>query len=161
MRRDAHRRHLVAVVVGLAFWFEHCVAVAQAKDPAVGEWMLSIAKSTFEPDNTLQRRIATFEAVPDGFKHVQETLLANGSISRVEYSAKFDGKDYPIVGSALDTVSVKRIDANTVERSGKVRGQIIETATRVVSADGKTLTITTKGSLDGMDYSSTQVYDRR
>ena len=30
-----------------------------------------------------------------------------------------------------------------------------------VSADGKVLTITTKGSVDRNDYSSTQVFDRQ
>jgi hypothetical protein len=30
-----------------------------------------------------------------------------------------------------------------------------------VSADGKTLTVTTKGSFDGENYNSTQVFDRK
>ena len=162
MRRRIHPVTLIAALVGLVYLAEERRTLAQTTtDPALGTWVLNYGKSVFDPENTLQKRTATFEAAPDGFKHTQLTLLANGSTSRVEYTVKFDGKDHPIAGSALDTVTVKRIDANTVERSGKVGGKIVETATRTVSADGRTLTIVTKGNLDGTEYSSTQVYDKQ
>jgi hypothetical protein len=163
MLRGAHVHPLtlIAAVVGLVYLADERRVLAQASDPAFGTWVLNYGKSVFDPENTLQRRTATFEAAPDGFKHIQLTLLANGSTSRVEYTVKFDGKDHPITGSALDSVAVKRVDANTVERSGKVGGKIVETAIRTISADGKTLTIVTKGNLDGTDYSSTQVYERQ
>ena len=60
----------------------------------------------------------------------------------------------------LDTVSLKRVDAGTVERMGKVRGQVVETRTRTVSADGRTMTITTKGTNNGVPYQSVQVFER-
>jgi hypothetical protein len=161
MRTRTHPLTLIAALVGLVYLADDRRAIAQATDPAVGSWVLNYGKSVFNPENTLQRRTATFEGAPDGFKHIQLTLLANGSTSRIEYTVKFDGKDHPIAGSALDTVAVKRIDANTVERTGKVGGKIVETATRTVSADGKTLTITTKGNLDGTEYSSTQVFEKQ
>jgi hypothetical protein len=161
MRTRTRPLTLIAALVGLVYLVEDRRATAQTHDPATGTWVLNYGKSVFDPENTLQRRTATFESTPDGFKHVQVTLLANGSTSRVEYTVKFDGKDHPIAGSALDTVAVKRIDANTIERTGKVGGKVVETATRSVSADGKTLTITTKGNLDGTQYSSTQVYEKQ
>jgi hypothetical protein len=161
MRARRHPLTLIAALVGLVYLAEERRALAQTTDPTVGTWVLNYGKSVFDPENTLQRRTATFEAAPDGFKHIQLTLLANGSTSRVEYTVKFDGKDHPIAGSALDTVVVKRIDAHTVERIGKVGGKIVETATRTVSTDGKTLTIVTKGNLDGTEYSSTQVYEKQ
>jgi len=67
----------------------------------------------------------------------------------------------PIEGSQLDTVALKRVDANTVERTGKVKGQVAETVTMKISGAGKILTMTTKGSIDGVDYSSTQVYAKQ
>ena len=63
--------------------------------------------------------------------------------------------------SPLDTVSLKRIDANTVKRTGKTHGKVVETMTMKVSADGKTLTVTTMGNFQGDDYSSVQVFDRQ
>jgi hypothetical protein len=160
IRTCARPLTLIVALTGLLCLVDERRALAQATDPTLGTWVLNYGKSVFDPENTLQRRTATFEAVPDGFKHIQITLLANGSTSRVEYTVTFDGKDHPIVGSALDTVAVKRIDANTIERVGKIGGKIVETATRTISADGKTLTITTKGNLDGTEYGSTQVYER-
>jgi hypothetical protein len=45
--------------------------------------------------------------------------------THVHYEAKFDGKDYPVSGiSYADMVSVKRIDANTVESTLKKGGQV-------------------------------------
>ena len=58
-------------------------------------------------------------------------------------------------------VSLKRVDDRTVERTGKVQGQVVETETRTVSDNGKVLTVTTKGSRNGSEYSSVQVYDRQ
>jgi len=79
----------------------------------------------------------------------------------VEYTARFDGSDYPISNSILSTVSLKRVDDRTVERTGKIQGQVVETETGTVSGDGKVLTVTTKGNRDGTEYSSVQVYDRQ
>ena len=58
-------------------------------------------------------------------------------------------------------MSLKRVDDRTVERTGKIQGQVVETETRTVSDDGKVLTVTTKGNRDGTGYSSVQVYDRQ
>ena len=62
------------------------------------------------------------------------------------YTAKFDGKDYPLSGAAdADTVNIKRIDENTIESKRKKKGQVITTIRSVVSADGKTRTSTWSG----------------
>ena len=137
------------------------IALAQSKDPLIGNWQINRAKSEFMPDNTLQNRTITIEAKGNGISAVQQTVVEAGNTVTSEYSAGYDGKDSPISGSLLDTVALKRVNANTVERTGKIRGQAVETATMAVSANGKVLTIATKGSVDGNDYSSTQVFDRQ
>ena len=60
-----------------------------------------------------------------------------------EFTAKLDGKDYPIMNSDLDTVALKKIDATTDERIGKIKGMHTETATMKLSNRNRTLTITT------------------
>jgi len=137
------------------------MAHAQSKDdPFLGRWVLDRAKSEFS-GNVPERRITIFELTPDGsLKHVTETVVANGSTDRVEYTSKYDGKDVPISNSFLWTVSVKRVDQRKTERSGKVNGEVVETSTRTVSPDGQTLTIVTTGTNDGTEYSSTQVFTR-
>ena len=57
---------------------------------------------------------------------------------------KFDGKEYSDAGPTVvegSTTSGRRIDANTIETTEKVKGKVIETAKATISADGKTQTI--------------------
>jgi len=150
-----HARRLVLIVLAAV------MALAQSKDPLIGTWQINRAKSEFMPDNTLQNRTMTIAAKGNGISAVQQTVVEAGYTVTSEYAAGYDGKDSPISGSLLDTVALKRVNANTVERTGKIRGQAVETATMTVSTGGKVLTITTKGSVDGNDYSSTQVFDRQ
>jgi hypothetical protein len=133
---------------------------AQAKDPFVGSWTLDPDRSTFNPGNPPMERHMTFELKDGMLKHVTRTPNLFGGSAMIEYSAKFDGKDYEILGSGLDSVSIKRVDANTIERTGKESGKMAETCTMKVSADGKTLTVTTKGAFRGTEYSSTQILNR-
>ena len=58
------------------------------------------------------------------------------------YTAKFDGKDYPVKGSyGYDQVSLKRVNDNSFEETDKLNGKVIEVDTWTVSKDGKTLTV--------------------
>jgi hypothetical protein len=159
---DRYRRRLSLVVVLAGVLSLHAsAAAAQAKDdPLIGRWTLDRAKSEFS-GNVPEKRVTIFELTADGaLKHITETVIANGSTDRIEYAAKYDGKDVPISNSFLWTVSVKRIDARTTERSGKVNGAVVETSKRTVSPDNQTLTIVTTGTNDGNEYSSTQVFTR-
>jgi hypothetical protein len=52
----------------------------------------------------------------DGIKRTGESLDAEGKASSVTYTAKYDGKDYPVSATDLyDTISIKRINDHTVE----------------------------------------------
>jgi hypothetical protein len=46
----------------------------------------------------------------------------------------------------VDVVSLKRIDANSSERTDKKAGKVVQTYHRKVAADGKTMTVTRKGT---------------
>jgi hypothetical protein len=153
--------HRSAAVVAVALVLLGGLAFGQAKDSLLGNWVLDRGNSVFDPDTTLLSRSLSFEAKDGGVSFLQKTVQGNGNTVQIDFVAKYDSKDVPISGSQLDTVALKRVNANTVERSGKVKGQVAETATMVVSNGGKTLTITTKGSVDGVDYSSTQVYTKQ
>lgn len=132
-----------------------------AKDPFLGNWVLDPVKSDFSPDPTPDRRTMEFDARDGGIYNATRTVAGFGNTDVVDYTAKFDGKDYPISGSVLDTVSLKRIDADTIERTGKTRGQVTETCHMTVSPDGKMLTMKIQGSAYGRKYQSTQVYRRQ
>lgn len=137
------------------------LAQGQMKDALVGAWELNRGKSDFMPDNNLQSRTVEFTAKDGGVAFVQKTVTERGNTVQSDYSAKYDSQDVPISGSQLDTVALKRIDANTFERSGKIKGKVVETVTMKLSNGGKTLTMATKGSIEGDDYSSTQIYEKQ
>jgi hypothetical protein len=136
-------------------------AFGQAKDGLVGTWNLDRGKSVYEPDTTLQSRMLIIEAKDSGISFVQKTVTDRGNTVQADFAAKYDSKDVPISGSQLDTVALKRVDANTVERTGKIKNAAVETMTLKLSNGGKTLTMTTKGTIDGDEYSSTQVFEKQ
>ena len=135
---------------------------AQSAEPLLGTWNLDVFKSTFNTGEPPLRRSITFEAVPEGIKQTMLTTRQGFNISetvKVEYTAKVDGADYPIINSGLSHVALKRIDATTYERIGKINGKQSETATMKLSRDGKTMTITTKGTSPAAgDYSRTELF---
>jgi hypothetical protein len=152
-----------AIIVGLLSVLsvgQGVIAAQGVSDSALGAWTLNHAKSTFS-GAVPYRRVTKFEVVGDAIKETTYTMSAGAPSVVVEYTARFDGTDFPISNSTLSTVSLKRVDDQTVERTGKVQGQVVETETRTVSRNGEVLTVTTKGTKDGAEYSSVQVYDRQ
>ena len=58
------------------------------------------------------------------------------------YTAKFDGGNYPFKGSyQTDAVSLKKIDAHTIEETDKHNGTVTNVSKMTVSANGKTMTM--------------------
>jgi hypothetical protein len=57
------------------------------------------------------------------------------------FTAKLDGTDAPVKGAYFyDTVSVKKIDAHTIEQTDKRGGTVVGVSKITVSADGKKMT---------------------
>src|SRR5215472_6200306 len=139
--------------------------LAQATDPLVGVWNVDVFKSAYVTGQPPVRRTMTFEAAGDSLHFTQETTNQGFNTSetiKVEYTAKVDGKDYPIMNSGLDTVALKKIDATTYERIGKIKGMQTETASMKLSNRNKTMTITTKGVTDtGNEYSRIEVFNKQ
>jgi hypothetical protein len=58
------------------------------------------------------------------------------------YTAKLDGTDAPVTGDyTYDTVSLKKIDAHTIEETEKRGGTVTGVAKMTVSSDGKKMTV--------------------
>lgn len=66
------------------------------------------------------------------------------------WTAKMDGKDYPVKGSYnTDSVSLKQINDHTIEVSFKRGGKLIGVDKMTVSPDGKTMTTVSESKLTG------------
>lgn len=121
---------------------------AQAGDPIMGTWKLNVAKSTYSPDPPPKSSTHTYELYgQEGVKFSVEGVDAAGNRTSIQYTAYYDGKDYPVTGSSeFDTVALRRIDAYTTELVNKKAGKVVYTRTRVLSKDGQVLTITSRGT---------------
>lgn len=114
----------------------------QASDPLMGNWTLNIAKSRFTPGPAPKSRTAAYEATGAGVKATIKGVQADGAPLSFQYTAGFDGKDYPVAGSPeFDAIVFKRLDRLTLEATGKNGGKVVFTALFVLSPDGKVLTI--------------------
>jgi hypothetical protein len=136
---------------------------AQASDPIIGTWKLNVAKSKYNPGPPPKSVTATFEAAGESVRVVAKGVGAQGNPTETEYTASYDGKDYPVTGSPdYDTVSLKRINARTVEITRKKGGKVVQTVRRVLSKDGKRFTTTVTGTnAKGQKIHNVNVFERQ
>jgi hypothetical protein len=161
MRRHVLGLRSLPVIVGVAVWISS--GQAQAEDSIVGTWTLNVAKSTYSPGPPPKSLTVKFEAAGDGIKSTADTVAADGTTTHTEYTANYDGKDYPLKGTKdADTVSLKRVDANSTVRTDKKAGKVVRTYTRKLSADGKTMTTTITGTNEqGQTINNTVLLERQ
>ncbi len=116
-------------------------------DRQVGTWKLNLEKSKYTADHPAPKSITVnIQEQEAGLKFNVDGEDAQGKPVHIEFSANYDGKDYPMTGSTTaDTAALKRINASTVEITNKKNGEVVTTVRSVVSKDGKTRTSTWKG----------------
>ena len=87
----------------------------------------------------------------------------DGKPTHNEWTGKFDGKDYPVTGDPTsDARSYKKIDDRTLALTVKKDGKVTVSGRIVVSADGKSRTVTTSGTdPQGKEFKNTAVYDKQ
>jgi hypothetical protein len=124
-----------------------------ADNPFAGTWKVNVAKSKYDPGPPPAKPGAvTIE--PNGDNGIKVTVIAingNGEKSVNQYSADFDGEQVPFnqTGPGAvsgQTVSLKRINDRTVERTTYLAGKKLVTEQWVISKDGKTRTNTQTGT---------------
>jgi GH15 family glucan-1,4-alpha-glucosidase len=66
------------------------------------------------------------------------------------YTAKLDGKDYPVKGAySYNSVSLRRVDDRTIEETDKRDGKVVYVSKMTVSPDGKKMTTVETSKLTG------------
>ncbi len=138
-------------------------AAADATDPVVGTWKLDLSKSRFSPGPAPKSQTRAYVATADGIEMMYTGVAADGSAVNGKSTYKYDGKDYPITGSPdFDTLTLKRIDATTIESTQKKAGKPAGKTVRSVSGDGKVLTLKSKGTnAKGEAYDNVMVFDKQ
>ena len=149
-------------VVGVLTVALGSAGVAQTPVPGLGTWKLNVANSKYSPGPAPKSATVTFSAAGQGVKAVIDGVGPDGGKAHWEYTANFDGKPYPVTGNPDgDMVVARRVNANTIETSYTLKGKPTTVNTRVVSADGKTLTVTSKGTNgQGQTVNYVQVFEK-
>jgi len=145
---------LVALVLNLS---------AAPADEHSGTWKMNPAKSNYSPGPAPKSITVKIVSDADNMKLTSDGIDAAGKPTHVEYTAKYDGKDYPITGIPnADTIALERLDASTIRSTTKKGDQVVMTVTSVISKDGKTRTATFKGkNAEGLDVNNVVVYDKQ
>lgn len=136
---------------------------AQETDPIVGIWELNVAKSKFSPGRAAKSETRTFVVSGQEIKATTKGVDSAGKPTAGEFTINYDGKDRPQIGNPdADTLSLKRIDAFTTEFTQKRAGKVVITGTRIISRDGKVMTITAKGTnATGQPIHDVGVFEKR
>jgi hypothetical protein len=149
----------ITVVVGIL----GVSSLVQAQgDPNVGTWKLNLAKSKYNAGQPPKSSTVVVAAAGAGLKVSSDTILADGSNRKISYTASYDGKDAPVMGTPdYDMVSITK-SGSTLKGIRKKAGKQVQTFTTVVSADGKTRTTTSMGTnAAGQKVDNVQVYDKQ
>jgi hypothetical protein len=137
-------------------------APAFAADPIVGTWKLNVAKSKFSPGQEVKASTRVYTEANGVYTLEQKLTGADGKETsyHVQYS---DGKEMKQdMGGPLDATRAKKVDANTWNFELKKDGKVVGHVHRVVSADGKTLTVHNTGMmLSGVTGDQTLVFDKQ
>jgi hypothetical protein len=153
---------VVAILVASLVTISPLIGSAQG-DPFVGTWEFNAAKSKYTPGPAPKSNTVIYEAAGQGIKISAKGTSADGKPTSTQYTANYDGKDYPVTGNPdYDTIALKRIDTHQTEFTRKRAGKVVQTGTNVVSKDGKTRTITATGvNAQGQKINTVGVFEKR
>jgi hypothetical protein len=149
------------ILLSLALCFV-AVAMCFAENAQMGTWKLDEAKSKLAP-GVPKNHTVVYEAAGDNVKVTVDGTDPDGKPTHNEWTGKFDGKDYPVTGDPnSDMRSYKKVDDHTLELTVKKGGQVTTSGRIVVSADGKSRTVTVNGTdPQGKKFKSTAVYEKQ
>jgi hypothetical protein len=137
--------------------------VSGATDPFVGTWTLNAHKSRYAPGTCPKRMVIRMDPAGDGVHYRSETTYANGASAYSQYTADYAGTESIVTGGVglLTPVSLRRLDSRTVQASYVRALQAVATSRRVVSKDGRVMTIaTTSKDKAGNVVTNVGVYEK-
>ena len=119
-------------------------------DPFNGTWVLNVAKSTMQQATASKSETIRYRITGDEEDFLSDAVTIEGYPESIKYTARYDdGKAYPFSITVSGKVTnpgamtmVKKIDLWTRERYNVRDGKPVIASRRVVSKDGKTMTLT-------------------
>jgi len=126
-------------------------------------WLRTWSLNQENAQSPRYKRVTTrIEAWEDGLKVTYDMVGIRGGVTHMEWTGKFDGKDYPMQGvDYVMTNAYRRLDNQTYEIVIKLDGVTSATARVTVSADGRMLSVaTTERDPNGKMKTTTTSYQK-
>jgi hypothetical protein len=138
------------------------VPVCLADSPQMGTWKLNEAKSKFSK-GAAKNNTVVYEDAGDKVKVTVDGVDGDGAATHNEWTGKFNGRFYAVTGDPTsDMRSYRKINNHTLALTARKGGRVTLTGRIVVSANGKTRTVTTTGKdSKGKWLTNRAVYDKQ
>jgi hypothetical protein len=134
-------------------------SVSRQQEPWLGTWSLNLGNA----ESVSYRRVRTrSEPWEDGLRVTYDMVGIRGGVTHLEWTGRFDAKDYPMQGvDYVMTNAYRRIDNQSYEIVIKIDGVTTATARVSVSPDGRKLSVATaERSSNGQPKTTTTTYER-
>jgi hypothetical protein len=149
------------ILTGLAVFFVGA-AVFFAADMNMGTWKLNEARSKLASGGAKNTTVV-YEAVGDMVKITVDGVDAAGKPLHHEWTGKYDGNDYPVIGDTTsDSRSYKAAGDRVLTFTAKKAGKVVTTGRVVLSADGKSRSVNvTTTDASGKKIHTVAAYDKQ
>ncbi len=119
--------------------------MSSTTDPFLGKWKLDLRRSKYPANTCPKSMVIEMRSADQGVWYHSDATYKNGGEIHAQYTAGYDGKQVIVMGDRglLLPVSLKRFDSHIVVASYSRGLQVVATSRRVVSRDGRLMTITT------------------
>jgi hypothetical protein len=132
----------------------------------VGTWKMNLEKSKYPAGTAPKSLTRTVSANGGTVTYKFEGEGADGTAFSYGFASKYDGKDSEITGTGMpfgaDHIAIKQVNSHMLSSTMKKGDKAAGTSTAMVSHDGKTLTLTSKGTdAAGKAVKTVVVYDKQ
>jgi hypothetical protein len=145
-----NRRNILVGLTSFCLAATALPGIGIAEDnPLIGSWKLNLEKSKYSPGPAPRSLTLNFVADGANLTNTAEGIDAEGKATKSVFAHIYDGKPHPttgVAGGLYDSSTYTRSDAHTVNFVRSKGGKTVQTGSIVLSADGKTLTVTTEGT---------------
>lgn len=136
---------------------------AFAASHAAGTWKLNTAKSKYTGMPMPKEMTLTYTPEGEGWRSEGKGTSGDGQPVSSSFTYMKDNEEAKMMGSPLgDTIMIKNGNSDSSSATFKRDGKVVGNAKRMISSDGKTMTITANTMLaDGKKVSYTAVYEKQ
>jgi hypothetical protein len=150
----------VALLISPAVGAFQLRSTAEPPQQLLGTWRLNVTRSKYSPGPPMKAETRVYTRQSDGVQGVVSRVYADGRMEKFEYLANF-GKEMMVTGiPEYDTVTLRKVDDLTSDAVLSHAGNVYGVARRVISPDGKTMTITFDRKSDEIRIHNVAIYDK-